>query len=267
MRAEDLIELGDVYADEADFEEAYHMYLEAALAGSADACFKLALLYFYGSEYLRRDFAKGFHYMKMDFERCGKIRNGITLYELSEENLGNDEWNRCFRDYIEFMIAHKKWHFLIVKGSHMMEGGPYPPDAQAKMQCYEEAWEHGLTIGRELIAEMYYLGKEVPQDYKKAYDLWQSYEGSASFTKDYCIGEMHYYGRYVEQDLKKAAELFAKVVEDGRDLEIEDDYIKMAREKLKEMSASEQNHILVAEKEANQGEEVRAVLLDVSLLS
>ncbi len=94
-----------------------------------------------------------------------------------------------------------------------------------------------MTIGRELIAEMYYLRKEVPQDYKKAYDLWQSYEGSASFTKDYCIGEMYYYGRYLKYDLKKAKELFEKVVEDGQGLEIECDYVKLAREKLKEMKA------------------------------
>ncbi len=142
MNAEDLVELGDVYLDEDDFEEAYRLYLEAALAGDADACYKLALLYLYGNEYLSWDFAKGFHYLKLDYERCGKIRGGLTLFEISEENMGNDEWNSHFRDYIEYIIAHEEWHFLIIKGSHMMEGGPYPPDAKAKMKCYEEAWEH-----------------------------------------------------------------------------------------------------------------------------
>ncbi len=234
MRTEELTELGDVYTEEEDFEEAYRMYLEAALAGDADACLRLALFYLYGNEYVDQDYAKGFHYLELDYERCDRIRGGMAIIELNEENSGNEDWNSAFRDYIEFMIAHEEWHFLIIKGSHMTEGGPYPPDANAKIRCYEEAWEHGVTMGRELAAEMYYLGREVPQDYKMAYDLWQSYEGSASFTKDYYLGEMYYYGRYVERNPERARELFEKVVSDGQELEIEDDFVGKAKERLAE---------------------------------
>ena len=232
MRAEDLTELGDVYTDEEDFEEAYHMYLEAAIAGDADACTRLAQMYLHGNEFVRQDYAKCFHFLKMDYERSGRIRCEMVLAEL--DVLYDETANNAFRDYIEFMIDNGEWEFYIVKGSNMIEGGPYPPDAQAEMRCYEEAWKHEIIMGREMIAEMYYSGRGVEQDYKKAYDLWQSYEGSASTAKDYYLGEMYLYGRYVEQDSDVAKEYFQKIINMGKEWEV-DDYYQEAEKRLEEM--------------------------------
>lgn len=240
MRTEELTELGDAYADEADFEEAYRMYLEAALAGDADACLRLAWFYLYGNEYIDQDFAKGFHYLVTVYELSGKIRGGLDLVRLSEVHSHEEAWKCAFRDYIEAMLQHEEWSFLILKGNNMREDGLYPPNAAEEIRCYEAAWDHGIELGHELIAEMYYHGRGVDQDYKKAYELLTSYESKdISLAKPYFLGEMYLNGYYVEQDKEKATEYFREIT--ARDGFWErDEYYGMAVERLEEMGEWEE---------------------------
>lgn len=235
MRTEDLTELGDVYANEADFEEAYRMYLEAALAGDGEGFYKLGQMYLFGDEPVTQDYEKAFKLFKLDFEATGKIRGLLDSFDESDGIRACEEGRRAFRDYIEYMIDHEEWYFYIIKANELKGGGVYPEDPAEVVHCYEEAMNHGIEMGCECLAELYYLGLGVARDYKKAYDLWQSYEGSQSLVKPYYLGEMYLHGYYVQQDSDSAAEYFRTIIDKGEFWK-EDVFFQRAKARLEEMS-------------------------------
>ena len=212
MTAARLVTMGKCYMEEYDYEMAYRCFLDAALQNNADAILNLGIMYLCGSEVVQQDFVKAFHYLKLDYEMTGIIRTGFDVSEARIEILESIEGKEAYRDYIEFLINNQEWHYYIIKGEEYRDNGLYPKSVEEEIKCYQEAWKHGVSMGLECLAEMYYAGRDVKQDYKKAYELLQSYDGSASFTKDRIIGEMYYYGRYLEKDVGKAVEIFKDII-------------------------------------------------------
>ena len=73
----------------------------------------------------------------------------------------------------------------------------------------------GDIISQTNLAEMYYEGKVVPQDYKKALEWTQKAANQGNARAQTALGYMYYDGEGVRQDYQKAFELFTKAANQG----------------------------------------------------
>ena len=73
----------------------------------------------------------------------------------------------------------------------------------------------GDIISQTNLAEMYYEGKVVPQDYKKALEWTQKAANQGNARAQTALGYMYYEGKVVPQDYKKALEWYQKAANQG----------------------------------------------------
>ena len=114
-------------------------------------------------------------------------------------------------------------------------GEVYPKSIKKKIDCYKKARKHGIDMGSEGLAEMYYLGTEIDRDYKKTYELLTDHEESASFIKPYYLGLMYKNGFYVEKDPDLAMKYFEEIVYSRYMMKECDQYYEYAVKELNEM--------------------------------
>lgn len=76
------------------------------------------------------------------------------------------------------------------------------------VQCYEICAEHGMAAAVLNLGAMYYLGTYVPQDYKKAYELYMRALELGETAALCNIGYCWYYGRHQATDYEKALRYF-----------------------------------------------------------
>ena len=112
----------------------------------------------------------------------------------------------------------------IMLADAVLDGIGCKQDAAEAIRWYEKAVENGEPFGNELLGEMYYLGKGVPVDYKKAFAYFTKDHSKKSFCTRYHLGEMYRQGLYVEKDLAKACEYYADVAFDELEERHRDDY-------------------------------------------
>ena len=60
---------------------------------------------------------------------------------------------------------------------------------------------------------MYYLGKGIEKNYKKAFEWYEKVASQGFADAQYNLGNMYYYGEGVEKDSKKAIEWYEKAAE------------------------------------------------------
>ncbi len=82
------------------------------------------------------------------------------------------------------------------------------------MDLYQKSADAGEITAYGFMGLVYYEGKDLPQDYKKAYELFIK-AGEKSNEVIYKLGEMYRLGLYVEQDQEKADEYYQKVIDMG----------------------------------------------------
>lgn len=246
MNTDRLVKMGKCFREEYDYERAYYCFLEAALDNDPEAILNLGYMYLNEEEPVRRDFGKAFNYLKKYYELTGKPKGGYEVILVHEDIEESEEGRAAYRDYIEFMISHEEWDYYVIKGNEFRDNGVYPKSDEEEMRCYRAAGKHGVKMGWECLAEKYYRGDGIKQDYKKAYDILQSYEGTASYKKNRILGEMFYYGRGVEKDIEKAVHILKEIVQsDNPWREMDYDY-ELARDLLGSIDDKEKDHGTVA---------------------
>ncbi len=212
MNEKKLVEIGNLRKNEFEYEEAYAYYLEAAIGEcDPDAIENLGELYLYGSG-VRTDYKKAFHYFRLYFDLTGKTNMFWPISEIRDEGLADPVWKEQYAELIEYTISNKAWEIYIVLADEYSYGGVYPKSIKKKIDCYEKAKKHGINMGSECLAEMYYLGTEIDRDYKKTYELLTDHEEPASFIKPYYLGLMYKNGFYVEKDPDLAMKYFEEIV-------------------------------------------------------
>ena len=239
MNSDRLVKMGKCFREEYDYKRAYDCFLEAALDNEPEAILNLGFMYLNDEEPVRQNFAKAFHYLKKYYELTGESKGGYEIICSHKDIVECEEGRAAYRDYIEFMISQEEWEYYIIKGDEHRENGAYPKSDKEEMRCYKEAAKHGVKMGLECLAEKYYRGDGIKQDYKKAYDILQSYEGAASYKKDRILGEMFYYGRGVKKDKKRGISILKDIVQsDDPWKEMDYDY-ELARDLLESIENKE----------------------------
>lgn len=230
-----LVKKGDYYEGCGLYEEAYVYYLEAALnEEDGDAIFNLGVMYLNG-EYVDRNYEKAFGYFRKAYELTGKVPYYDRIYDQYDEIAADKEGRRCFREYMDYLLEEGRPELYIMIGGEYGLGKIYPYDIARQIDYYEKAIDTGINVGYDYLAEIYFEGKGVPQDFEKAYRYLTSYEGADSYTKTYILAEMYRNGFYLEKDITKAKELYQAIVDDATKWNYLDTYYQMACERLKEL--------------------------------
>jgi TPR repeat protein len=78
-----------------------------------------------------------------------------------------------------------------------------------------EKAESGDVRGQKVLGSMYYLGQDVPRDYKKAFEWYEKAALQGDARAQGMLGLMYYFGQGVPQDYKKAFEWCEKAALQG----------------------------------------------------
>ncbi|MCR5566717.1 MAG: sel1 repeat family protein [Clostridiales bacterium] len=167
-----MVELGAYYYSRMEFEDAYHWFLEAALAGSAIAMCDLGGLYHNGY-FVEQDYKKAYEYFLKSYDSGFK---GVCL------NLGN---YAAFGHYGPqgYQVAAKYYREGIENGdvdcvnslAYLYDNGDsgFPSDKQKAAGLYRLAAERGDSLACHNLALLYERGEGVERDLRKALEWYK----------------------------------------------------------------------------------------------
>jgi len=139
----------------------------------------------------------------------------------------SDEYDidKLYYDTLCELAAEEDTAAYIMVGDAKLQGTGCEQNTEEAIRWYAKAAENGQPFGNECLGLMYYYGKYIGQDYKKAYEYFTKDEGRKSYCTLYLLGEMYRQGLYVEQYLTRAYEYYKDIVYDDEELRVSlDDY-------------------------------------------
>ena len=231
-----LLKKGEYYYRRSLYEKAYTYFLESALTeNNVEAMYKLGLMYLSGY-YVARDYTKAFSYFKKAYDVSGSLRATMRIMTEYDEIAKDIDGRKAYKDYFDYLIERGEWSMYIPVGGEYGSGKIYEYNVNKQIECYEKAVEKGIEMGYDCLGELYFYGKGVEQDYKKAYEYLSGYEGETSSVKTFILAEMYRNGFYLEQNTDKAIELYRKITEDEMLKNYEDEYYMRAVKVLESMN-------------------------------
>ena len=117
-------------------------------------------------------------------------------------------------EYIKKLAGGGSSVAYVQLAERFLNGCGVEKDVEVAMNLYQKAAEMGQIAAYGFMGLVYYKGKDQPQDYKMAYELFMK-AGDKSNEVTYTLGEMYRLGQYVDVDMEKANACYQKVVDDG----------------------------------------------------
>ncbi len=143
----------------------------------------------------------------------------------AEDYADKSELDKLYYSNLCTLAEANKVPAYIMLGGAILKGTGCEQNSEDAIRWYEKAVANGERFGNECIGEIYFAGKYVSQDYKKAYEYFTKDDGKKSYCTLYHLGEMYRMGLYVEKDLDKASEYYQKIVfDDNSPCKIDDYY-------------------------------------------
>ena len=106
-------------------------------------------------------------------------------------------------------------HAQITLAEMYFEGRGVSKDEKKAAELYEKAAEQGDLDAQVNLGWMYQKGKGEPQDYKKAFELYEKAAAQGFAHAQVNLGTLYEQGQGVPQDYKKAVELYEKAADQG----------------------------------------------------
>lgn len=202
-------------------------YAAAAEQGDAEARNELATLY----DIYRNTFADGIDTIPW-LEEAAELGFPDAMIELADAYYNGEEVEQDIRKWIDLIFhaaALGNQRALYLSGVLLIENDYLEPDIEEGLDRLE-ASRYPYVNGEAdcYLADLYYEGKVVPQDYKKTADyLLDAARGKDGFPPaQYKFAQCCQYGIGVEKDLKRALSFYKKAAQQG---------IKEAEEAVKEL--------------------------------
>lgn len=232
---EELVVQAQAYAQKEQYREAYPLFLEAAMAGDAEATLQLGVLYLHGRG-VPRNYEKAFHFFRAYYEWKQKLEP-LAYIQFCDDIVvhGNRKGVAQYRAFLEYLIAQEEWQIYVVLSDEYDRGVVYPRDENEAIWCLRQALSHGVEAAADFLGEKYYLGQCVEQDYHKAYEFFTMFEEEETLTKPYYLALMYRDGIVVPQDAEKAKDYLTRIVDMDFPYKEMDQYYEMAIKLLAEM--------------------------------
>ena len=174
-----MVNLGNIYENREEFDQAYYWYLEAALADNEQGMFNVANMHFWG-RHVPQDYQKAYDYF-------------VKLNELGV----------------------KGTYFYL--GLYAENGYLDEPDYEKAKYCYTKGIEEGDIYCPVNLGRMYCLGLGGSVDYEKGFDLY--YQGYLMGDVLACanLGYCYETGQGVEKDMGQALLYYKEGAEKGEE--------------------------------------------------
>lgn len=202
MDTKELMKIANKYEESGEPDKAYIYWLEAALADDdGEAVYKLADMYLKG-KYVNEDFDKASHYFELAYERGFDLPRAL---------------------------------FVFIGGRYENKDENQKGDRETALKWYQMAADSGVDYAYACIGAMYFEGKGVEQDYKRAFELFKQ-SGEKETMPLYYLGMMYELGLYVEQDNDKAIKYYERILNEHSNLkEYGDEHYFLAEERIKSL--------------------------------
>ena len=216
MTIKEKLDLADAYlkgeGQPKDEKKAALLYHEAALEESRIGCRKFARCH-RDAKGVVKDHAEAIKWYKKAIELGDKISYyelGWILYNSPNKLLRNvDEAEGCFIESIKLNASVSLSYFQL--GRIELEGYHNRPIRVEKGIAYlEKSIELGNASAGCYLGEVYFDGKTVEQDFKKAVDCFVSGVDAGFARSMIDLGDCYRLGKGVEKDEKKAMELYLR---------------------------------------------------------
>lgn len=195
--------------DEEDYDEEDEDYEEEDDEDNAEKAF------------LKRIYSLDFRQTVED-ARNGETKakwNLVNYIAVTNAEAYSDEYDidKLYYDTLCDLAEAKETASYIMLGDAVLHGKGCEQNTEEAIHWYEKAAENGERFGNECIGQIYYFGKYIGQDYKKAYEYFIKDEDKKSYCTLYFLGEMYRQGLYVEKDLTQAYEYYKEIVYDDEE--------------------------------------------------
>ena len=248
---DDVVKKADALLKKNKYEQAYDLYLEAAMALDPRALRRLADMYYCG-QYLRKDYKKAYEYYKLlaeqkDLEAMDKVVN-MTFMLRDEKgymkSIGEYEDDEMIIDYLTYLSEQGDLKALIALGDEYKLGISVERNISKAIELFKKAVEMGEPFGNELLGELYFEGEYIEIDYEKAFEYF-SKNPKLQMATIYHLAYMYDHGFGTQPNTEKAIELykdFMKRYEDDLELmktleinTMEDEFYIAAKKRLIEL--------------------------------
>lgn len=239
MTSEKLFETGRNEEYTCNYEDAYDYFLEAAHMGNVRAIERLAVFYLYGCG-VSRSYEKAFMYLRKAFDLSGREWASYDISDCRPEIIGCEEGRAAYRGYLDYLLSQGCRNAYIYKADELRSGGVYSKDMDEAVRLLEEAFRLGENEAAGMLAEIYFIGKNIEKDYEKAYRYLQMCKGNP-FIKLYYLGEMHLNGICVEKNIDAAVEYYRSIVDSDVSWKTIDLYYELAGKRLDQIKSGKVN--------------------------
>ena len=139
-----------------------------------------------------------------------------VVYSLKADVVENEDAKNWFMQrrisYLHKLVKIPRHETAMVElGDAYAYGEGVPQDAQKAIRWYKKAIKEYCTFAYENIGYLYFEGRGVAVDYKKAFNNLTKDKYCCSFRTFFYLGEMYRQGLYVEKDIKKACKYYQKI--------------------------------------------------------
>ena len=216
MDVEEIIKKAEELYYDNDLEQAYELYLEAASCCHPKAFERLGDMYFFGM-YVRQDHKKSMAYYDILAQKgnLSAMSEVVDLMAMTEDDSGVCDPEKYMR-YLNALSDSGNGNYKISLGLEYVRGLYVERDIEKAIELFETAVKLGKTFGYSCIADLYYDGEHVPQDYAKA-KLYYEKDDSEELMPLYRLARIYDEGLGTESDYKKAYELYIQFIEDYTD--------------------------------------------------
>ena len=244
MDVEEIIKKAEELYYDNDLEQAYELYLEAASCGHPKAFERLGDMYFFGM-YVRQDHKKSMAYYDILAQKgnLSAMSEVVDLMAMTEDDSGVCDPEKYMR-YLNALSDSGNGNYKISLGLEYVRGLYVERDIEKAIELFETAVKLGKTFGYSCIADLYFDGEHVPQDYKKAKQYYEK-DGPEELAPLYRLAIIYDEGLETEKNPKKALELykaFRQEYEDRielmKDIDVEcyeDKYYPIVLKRIKEL--------------------------------
>ena len=244
MDVEEIIKKAEELYYDNDLEQAYELYLEAASCGHPKAFERLGDMYFFGM-YVRQDHKKSMAYYDILAQKgnLSAMSEVVDLMAMTEDDSGVCDPEKYMR-YLNALSDFGNGIYKISLGLEYVRGLYVERDIEKAIELFETAVKLGKTFGYSCIADLYFDGEHVPQDYKKAKQYYEK-DGPEELAPLYRLAIIYDEGLETEKNPKKALELykaFRQEYEDRielmKDIDVEcdeDKYYPIVLKRIKEL--------------------------------
>jgi TPR repeat protein len=205
-----LVKRGIAYQEKGQPLEALRVWKLAGEKGSAEACYRIGVLYARGEGVLRSapDAVAWYNSAAEAGHLDAQFQLGLTYLYGAAAHPSVAEWLRSTKENVGERAEH-------AANAMFPFGVTVPKDAERAHHWILRAAQSGKAEAQLVVADMYRQGRGCEKDLAEARHWYEQAAGQGVAGAEFGLGDVHFQGLGVPVDLERAADHYSKAAEQG----------------------------------------------------